>query len=266
MKFDYGTQLSPYPIELSIGALRKPKLRDIAEPPMSFERFNFYEVMLKMSPELYFTEIGKDSGGLEAWESFSDKEKEEFTLYKMILENEDLIQAYTEILDFFFVQKVVFKDGFFILLKNDTELNNDIANEEDVQNIRGVISENIFDDVLDSIQRICCINSTVDESELKFKNDLAKKMYQKMQKALKEQKKRDLDATIPNIISAVSSKHPSINPINVWELTIFQLLDAFNRTRTSAIYEIDSVRVSVWGDTKNTFKPNLWYKNDYDRN
>lgn len=233
---------------------------------MNFERFNFYEVMLKMSPEIFFTEIGKDSGGLEAWESFSDKEKEELTLYKIILENEDLIQVYTEIFNFFFVQNVVFKDGFFVLLKNDTELNNDISSEEDIENICGVISENIFDDVLDSIQRICCINTEVDESELKFKNKVAEKLYKKMQKALKEQKKNDLDSSIPNIISAVSSKHPSINPINVWDLTIFQLLDAFNRTRVDAVYQIDSIRVSVWGDSKNTFKPNLWYKNDYDKN
>jgi len=31
----------------------------------------------------------------------------------------------------------------------------------------------------------------------------------------------------------------------------------------NAIYEIDSTRVSVWGDEKKTFNASLWYKNHF---
>ena len=41
MKFDYGTQLSPYPIVLSIGTLIKPKLQRVAD--LSFDKFNYYD-------------------------------------------------------------------------------------------------------------------------------------------------------------------------------------------------------------------------------
>ena len=105
---------------------------------------------------------------------------------------------------------------------------------------------------------------------MKFKNDIAKKLYEQMQKANKEKekqknKKNDINLSLPNIISSVSSKHPSINLINIWELTIFQLLDCFNRLQNNTMHEIDSTRVSVWGDEKKTFDPSLWYKNYYDK-
>ena len=45
---------------------------------------------------------------------------------------------------------------------------------------------------------------------------------------------------------------------------MFQLLDAFNRMQMNSMYEIESTRVSVWGDEKKTFDASLWYKNNYD--
>ena len=91
---------------------------------------------------------------------------------------------------------------------------------------------------------------------------------EKMLKAKKkeqETKKSDLNLTIPNIISSLANKHPSLNYVNIWDLTIFQLLDAFNRTQANSMYDIDSTRVSVWGDEKKTFDVSLWYKNNYDK-
>lgn len=118
------------------------------------------------------------------------------------------------------------------------------------------------------MQQICCIYSEDEDiKNLKFKNALAKKMYEKMLKAKKkaqENKKVDINLSLPNIISSISNKHPSINYINVWDLTVFQLMDAFNRVQTNTMYEIDSTRVSVWGDEKKTFDFTLWYKNNYD--
>ena len=87
----------------------------------------------------------------------------------------------------------------------------------------------------------------------------------KAQKEQKKQAKNDINLSIPNIISAVASKHPSLNLTSIWDLTIFQLLDSFSRLQANTVYEIDSTRVSVWGDEKKTFDPALWYKNIYDK-
>ena len=42
-------------------------------------------------------------------------------------------------------------------------------------------------------------------------------------------------------------------------------MDAFNRLQRNTMYDIDSTRVSVWGDEKKTFDVSLWYKNEYDK-
>lgn len=266
MKFDYGTLLSPYPIKLSIGTLRKPKLQNIAEE-LSFDKFGYYEFLMKMSPKTFYCEL-KGNEGKTYWESLSIEEQENITLYSLVLKEEPLKKSYVEIFDFFFIEKVIFQEGYFVLLNNGVELNNDRTLQQ--EDIRGVISENIFMQVLNAIQQICCI-AEKDENvdNIKFKNKLAKQLYLKMQRAAKkeaEKKKGDPDFTIPNIISSVSNKHETISPINVWQLTIFQLLDSFSRLQANTMFDIDSTRVSVWGDEKKTFNAALWYKNNYDKN
>lgn len=265
MKLEYGTILCPEPITLSVGTLRSPTLREIGR--LSFEQFGYYEFLLKMTPETFYTIIRGDDGKA-FWDSLTSEEKRDIALYDIIEEDEKLAEMYAEVFDFFFVEPVVFKEGYFILLKEDIEDKNAV----DPDNIRGVIARETLPQVLGLIQQICCIHDDKKEEEEaeepKFKNELARQLYEKMQKAKKQEvkKKADVNYSLPNIVSAVSNKHPSISPITVWDLTIFQLLDAFNRLQINTVYEIDSTRVSVWGDEKKTFNPSLWYKNEYDNN
>lgn len=266
MRLDYGTQLSPVPITLSIGVLRKPTLLEISQ--LTFDKFTYYEFLIKMTPEIYYTELQKDNGGKEYWESLTEEQRESITLYNLILQDEQLCTIYTEILNFFFVESVIFQEGYFILLKQEVENIDDISTED----IQGAISEELLPKVFELIQQICCIyNKEDDIDEAKYKNNLAKKLMERMKKAAKQNsnksdsKKSDLNLTIPNIISSICNKHSSLNYTNIWNLTIFQLLDAFNRTQVNTMYNIDSTRVSVWGDEKKTFDATLWYKNEYDK-
>lgn len=262
MRLDYGTILCPEPITLSVGTIKNPKLKEIAK--LGFDKFGYFEFLLKMNPEVFYTKV-KGDDGKNYWDALTDEEKEQAILYDVIINDDKLVNVYIEIFNFFFVEPVVFRDGFFILLKEDindeTEINAD--------NIRGVIAKDNMSQVLGLLQQICCIyEDNEDVNDLKFKNDLARKMYERMLKASREEKsskKSDINLTLPNIISSISNKHPSINPINVWDLTIFQLLDSFNRMQVNALYDIDSTRVSVWGDEKKTFNASLWYKNEYDK-
>lgn len=261
MRLDYGTILCPEPITLSIGTLRNPTLREIAK--LQFEKFGYYEFLIKMSPETFYTKV--KNGGEEYWESLTKKEKEELTLYDIIIEEETLANLFLEVFNFFFVESVIFKEGYFILLKENIEDEKEI----DENNIQGVIARENLEQVLELIQQICCIYEKKEEvKNIKFKNSLAKNLYGKILNANKkneEKKKSDINLTLPNIISSVSNKHPTLSPLNIWDCTVFQLLDAFNRTQINTIYDIDSTRVSVWGDEKKTFDVSLWYKNEYDK-
>ena len=163
MKLDYGTQLSPSPISLSIGTLLKPKLKDItnSKKGMSFNKFNYYEVLIKMTPELFYTKI-KGESGLEYWNSLTTNEKETMTLYDVVLKEKQLTDSFVDIFNFFFEETVIFKESFFVLL--DKNINADI-NTITEKDIHGVISDKSFLQVLDIIQQICCI----DDNEKKYR-------------------------------------------------------------------------------------------------
>lgn len=261
MRLDYGSQLSPYPLELSIGTLVKPKLSDIAK--ITFDKFNYFEVLITLTPELFFSGFADDMGK-EYWSKLSDDEKSGINIYDIIIGNDALKDLFLEIFNFFFQQTVIFREGYFVIL--DT-LETEIFDLEEVD-IKGVISKDNISEVLNVLAQICCINEDNDEEQnVKFKNSLAEKLFKRMKAAKKaEKKKNDKNYTIPNLISAVSNRHPSITPTSVWDLTVFQLIDSFQRLQTNSIYDIDVTRVSVWGDEKKTFDAALWYKNQYESN
>ena len=265
MRLDYGTQLSPVPITLSIGTLRKPTLKEISQ--ITFDRFSFYEFFLKLSPETYYTKLRKENDGEAFWDSLTEEEQDKITIYNIIEEDGKIRSTYVEIFNFFFVETVIYQEGFFILLKENTAIDN--PDKIKREQVRGAIAKDNFSQVMSLLQQICCIyNEEESLDDMKFKNNLARKLMEKMLKAKKkeqETKKSDLNLTIPNIISSLANKHPSLNYVNIWDLTIFQLLDAFNRTQANSMYDIDSTRVSVWGDEKKTFDVSLWYKNNYDK-
>ena len=260
MRLDYGTQISPAPITLSIGTLKKPTLREISE--LTFDKFSYFEFLMKMTPELYYTKL-KVEYGKKYWDSIPEDKRDAMTMYDIIISDESVRNSYLDLMNFFFIETVIFSEDYFILLKQGIA----DMNELNPDNVRGAISKDLFGQVLEVMQQICCIYSEDESKEnLKFKNALAKKLYEKMLKAEKEKnKKADLNLSLPNVISSLSNKHPSINYTNVWELTVFQLMDSFNRVQTNTMYEIDSTRVSVWGDEKKTFDFTLWYKNNYDK-
>lgn len=261
MRLEYETQISPYPILLSIGTLRKPTLKDIFDTTtgMSYEKFSYYELFLKMTPQSFYEDI-KGKEGIEYWNSLTPIEQAKKNIYDILLNDKQLQDIYVELFNFFFVETVIFKEDLFVLLK-------DYSDEELLpENVSGVIHADTFSSVLNIIQQVCCIDEKESNEDLKFKNNLAKKLYDKMldaQKKEQKKKKQDINMTIPNIISSVSVKHQSLNYSNIWDLTIFQLLDNFNRLQVNAMYDIDALRVSVWGDEKKTFNAALWYKNHY---
>ena len=265
MRLDYGTMISPYPIKLTVGTIRKPKLQAIGE--MGFDQFKFLESFMTITPKDYYR-IYNASSSNGYWESLSENEQESFTMFQAISKDESLQEIFLILLRFFFEEPVDYHSGFFIIMKPGTVVHEDMTMDE----IVGVLNEELFLQVLNILKQICGMKVEDDEfeniPESMFKNEKARAMYERMKKNKIEdmsEQKDYLDYTIPNIISKVCARHPSINYTNVWELTLYELLDNFSAMRVGAIYDIDQTRVSVWGDENNTFKLDTWYKNEYDK-
>lgn len=263
MILNYGTLMSPVPVTLSVGTIRKPTLLDISH--LTFDTFNEYEIFLKMTPRFFYTNIIKDDEKKKEWINLSEDERDDMTIYDLIVINEKLRELYLDILSFFFIEKLVYVNGLIIVYNPKVEEVEKLKQED----IVGIITKETFMQVLEVIQQICYIYEYKEKKEdLKFKNKLAQKLYARMLKAKEEDDKRkevNLNFTLPNIISSVCSNHGSLNYSNIWGLTVFQLMDSFDRIRDGKMYEISSVRLSVWGDEKNQFDAELWYKNNFDK-
>lgn len=269
MKLEYYSLLCPTPIRLSIGSIKKHTLREIGE--FSFIRFRVYEVYLLLTPTTYYNSLATDEEKAY-WELVPEEQKLQTTLYDLILMHTHLREQFTEIFNFFFIERVIFKDNIFYILNTDDYDTPDDQIELTDDIVTGSINyQNIYA-VLDIIRQVCCIKSDdpLDEQQPVFKNEKAKRLYEKMLKAKEEEKKRKeqkelLDSSVPNIISSTAAKCPGLNIINIWDATLFQLYDQFGKTQTDDIHYLNSVRTAVWGDEKNVYDHTLWYKNNYDK-
>lgn len=269
MKLDYFTLLCPEPISLSIGTIKPPTLRDIGK--LTFPVFGMYQVYLKLTPSDYYELLNRESGE-KNWDTLTDNEKKEITLYDVVVFEDSLHDAFTDVFNFFFVERVIFRDGFFLVINTDDyEI---LADEIEItkENLKGIINHTSFVDVLDILQQVCCIKSDnpLDDPKPKFKNAKAKRIYDKMLEANKVQNKNKqmkdiLNFSLPNIISATANKSYGLNIINIWDATLFQLYDQFEKIQNDDTHYMNVVRVAVWGDEKNQFDPSLWYKNNFDK-
>ena len=269
MKLEYFTLLCPTPIKLSIGSVKKHTLREIGE--FSFPRFRVYEVYLSLTPNSYYNNLA-DEADKEYWQAIPDEQKVNTTLYDIILLYDDLRECYLDVFNFFFIERVIFRDNYFYTLNTDDYDTPDDEIELSEDNVVGIINHTNIYDVLDILRQVCCIKSDdpLEEQQPVFKNEKAKRLYEKMLKAKEEDNKKkekrlSMDTSVPNVISSTAAKSPGLNIINIWDATLFQLYDQFGKTQSDDIHYLNSVRVAVWGDEKNTYDHALWYKNNYDK-
>ena len=115
-----------------------------------------------------------------------------------------------------------------------------------------VIDRDNFDDVVSMIQaQNNPEKSSVDKDDYNPANELAQSIAEKLKKGkeiVEKSKALETDGdglTIPDIISAVSAMSNSINKLNIWDLTIYQLYDEFARLTKIDNYRLQ-IQASMW--------------------
>lgn len=115
-----------------------------------------------------------------------------------------------------------------------------------------VINRDNFDDVVNMIQLQNNPEKSVsDEDEYNPANELAKSIAEKLKRSkeiVEKSKALESDGdglTIPDIISAVSAMSNSLNKLNIWDLTIYQLYDEFARLTKIDNYRLQ-IQASMW--------------------
>lgn len=269
MKLSYSDLIgyAPIPVEIDecvIGHIRKPLLSDIDQ--LGWRLFEVYESALTLTPQALLDVMTPN--GKELWNELSKSSEHEVKLFDIITLLPPCTQFYLDILHFFFVEPVIFANGVFWVLKHEYEMNTNLTKDD----VYGAVTRENFHLAVDIMQCVCCIhNSKQDgEKDLKFKNKLAEELYHKMHGGENEDKtplpkKIDKNLTTANIISAVANVHPSLNYTNIYQLTLPQLYDVFQRMQQLEIYDLQKRQVSIWGDEKNKFDMSSWYHNLHDQ-
>ena len=270
MKLDYFTLISPDPLHIhGVGDIKSPTLSEISKLESKINTYNYYVTILLLNIGSYYEEFEKEEGMFfyypndlknkmlklrDEYASMNNKQKEKITFYNFLMNDDILKFKVAEALNFFIVDKVEFSDKYNMFVTYNGDLDDD-GNLK----ITGAIHAAIYDDVIDIImQRINIENKRQEKKNLKIKNKIAEKLLEKMKKGESQKKKNDEKTSIANIISSLSSHHQSLNIVNIWNLTVYQLYDQFSKTRINDTYKISSRSISIWGDKDKKFDDMLW--------
>lgn len=273
MKLDYGTLLGTNPLILQNGLhIRSPLLKEISE--ITFPVYQSYLAALMLDKESYFYGIDHEqfhyfSNYSEKeklafrrmrtqYESFPEEEKDSLQLLDIIIFDPILVFSLEQALSFFSGCRLTYsleKQGFF---------------QEDDKSSICFIPKAAYPEIADLIlQRNGVSTKELETEKPVFKNELAKTLYYRtleVQKNNRSGNKTDKNMDLPNIISAVSARHPSLNIYNIWDITVYQLYDQFKRLQVNSFYDIQSMTVAAWGDEKKQFDASQWYKNLFKEN
>lgn len=246
MKLSYFDKLSPDPIQIqNIGSFISPKLRDISS--IGIDLYRFYLSVLSMDVKSYFIFMKQN----ERYESFTEQQKSQLSTWDLLTSNKYMLSILESALNFFILEDVKYSDEYelFVLSKND--------------DASGVISKEVYLDVCDIICQLNNVKPNKNEDLTKIKNKKALEIMKKLQKGRSEKQKNntaDKNLELGNVISAVSNKSLSLNIINIWDLTVFQLWDCFSRLANNSIYNIQSMSVAAYGNDDNYFDATSWFK------
>ena len=235
MKVSELTLISGSDIRIADGVtIRQPRLRAICAQDIGEERYSLFVGLFNLTPTDL---LGKDN-------PIVPKEiVEHMHTFDLLTGFEDQRNMLTDALRFFLGEEVEYVPA-----------DRCYRTESD-----GIITRETFDDMTPVIMQINCVKQRRETAKT-FANAKAQKIFEKIQKAREEQKRGSADPnfTLSNIISKLSSKHPSLNLLNVWDLTIYQLYDQFACVCTNNQLDVVGLRWAAWG--KEDFDFTQWYK------
>jgi len=252
MKPDYFDLLSPSPILLpGVGSVLSPTLRDISV--LGIHTYHYYLSVLSMDVKTYFSMMPNP----EQYDFISEEELSRLNMFDLLTVHPSSAAFLAAILHFFLKEEVSFseEEGCFLVTTEDDSQNEALTGKITRENYEALCS------------LICRRNNVRFQRELPLsdvKSKKAREIMKKLKKGRAEKaksgKKTDTSTELGNVISAVASRHPSLNPLNIWDITVFQLWDAFFRLSNNQIYNIESMSVAAWGNKDNHFDAAGWFK------
>jgi hypothetical protein len=250
MNIDYLDLIGFEPLYLEkTGSIVSPLLKDINK--IGIITYNFYISLMLMTPKQYLTSV---KGNL------NDDKLLLSNLYDLISDDPDIKKLFVKAFDFFIMENVKYSNEFNMFFTY-----NGMVDEENNLLPTGVIKKENFDLIRDIIlQRNHIVRNNTDSGKIKKKKSF--EIYNKILKGREElnkvkNKKQDSEMELGNLISALASNHNSLNIINIWDITIYQLYDQFERQINKNVFEVQGNAIAFNGSSAAPdFKYTNWYK------
>lgn len=220
MTLDYFDMLSGDPIFVEgVGHVRSPKLREICPSGIGYRLYHTLLSFLSWNKEqlLEYDKMRQVRGVGKL-----ENPKLEFFDAATLIE---ATRAFCyEALSFFVVEKLHWDDTGRRFVTIDTV--------DGETTVIGEISRKNFEDVKQVILQLNFIGLDKETAPVKHSSETSKALWDRVQKHLKEQSEKRASESKPeyrisNIISKLCAVHPSYNLLNVFDLTVFQMYDAF---------------------------------------
>lgn len=271
-KLDYFSLLSYEPVNIpKVGSVKSPLLKEIAK--ITFSAYSLFLNFLSLDIDTYFRSIdgineehnklyAADEISLlkkvkEEYWNLSPEEQKSLSFWDLAQLDTMTLSTIMAALQFFFVDEIRYDPHQSAFL-----LYNGAVDDENEKLITGCINRENYNEVINIILQLNGIFKSDSASQpVKIKNKTAEKLLTRMEQARKSKESKDKGKMeLPNLISALASRHSSINMTNIWDLTVYQLYDQFKRQRYLDSYEIQSMNVAAWGDSDGNFKETLWFE------
>jgi hypothetical protein len=218
--------------------------------PVNINGFNVHPLKLKEINKIKFSEyyvklnyLFIDTSSIQKMMNTTEDIKPWDFVIKGCMLDENFKKMYLDILKLFLKDDIKFNEYFLFHIDEFR-----IIDEETFCKIINIIKLQNFIEVEDKTKKE---SSAI--SEYKRKVEEMKKKYAK---AIKKEENN----TFLNIISSLCAKHPSINLLNVEELTIYQIINQFKRINMIDDYFI-SIKSLLAGASKDEVNVKAWYDN-----
>ena len=205
--------LSGLPIELEMGILYPLKLKDIIK--LRYSKYNYYISLLLIDK----SKLQDENIDLNNINNFD-------IVFQSCLMDEKFRKSYFEMLEFFFKETVQLGNGFFYF---------------DELNKKKIIYKDNFDEIIRLLKEINSITNK-EENEFNPANDKAKEIAERIKKARekinKVKAKSGEDLSLSDLISAFAFYNKNTDLNSIFEMTIYQFNNQFQRMQLVNNYEI----------------------------
>ena len=219
MLFDYFDALSGEAVYLSgVGHIRSPLVKELyPHSGLSNRGYKFFLSVLLWDKE-DFLRYGTMME-LRGVDKLSNPKLSAFDVATLLPQTREFCR---EILSFFMLECLAWDESARAYVA--------ISDDEDHSEI-GRITRDNFDAVREAMLQMNYVGVDKDKSPVSHSDDKSKELWERAQQHLAEQAKKETEDKpayhLSNIISKICAVHPSYNILNIGDLTVFQLYDAF---------------------------------------